>query len=34
MVDFYEMDFVKGIATLIKVYGMYNVLKILLATGY
>ena len=28
MVDFYEMNFMKGIATLVKVNAMYNILKL------
>ena len=27
MVDFYEMDYMKGVVTLVKVDEMYNILK-------
>ena len=34
MSDIYEMGFMKGIAILVKVHELYNILKSLLATAY
>ena len=34
MVDFYDMDCMKGIVILVKVDEMYNIFKSLIATGY